>query len=130
MQSRYVVLSSVLFAALLGCQRLTRDAPPESRIKRATVCKSTKAGPPLFIALPFVSGAHFHLRGHTVPDANVYVNGVQIPVGPATANYMRRGRSLPITKAALLERFEKLATNEDLVHNASECRKMLLKAYP
>lgn len=47
----------------------------------------------------------------------------------ALANYMRRGRPLPMAKAELLERFEELEKNDDLTHNAGECRKMLLQAY-
>lgn len=48
----------------------------------------------------------------------------------ALANYMRRGRTLPIAKAQLVRKFKAFETNEDLVHNAGECRKMLRTAYP
>jgi hypothetical protein len=48
----------------------------------------------------------------------------------ALANYMRRGRPLPIAKSDLLRKFETLEMNDDLTHNAGECRKMLLAAYP
>jgi hypothetical protein len=47
----------------------------------------------------------------------------------ALVNYMRRGRPLPLPKSELLVKFEMLEDNEDLTHNAGECRKMLLKAY-
>lgn len=47
----------------------------------------------------------------------------------AMVNYMRRGRSLPMPKADLLKRFETLENNDDLAHNAVECRKMLMTAY-
>jgi hypothetical protein len=45
------------------------------------------------------------------------------------ANYMRRGRPLPMPKRELLKKFEAFENNDDLTHNAGECRKMLIKAY-
>jgi hypothetical protein len=47
----------------------------------------------------------------------------------AIVNYMRRGRPLPIPKTDLLKKFETFEDNDDLMHNASECRRMLIKAY-
>lgn len=47
----------------------------------------------------------------------------------ALANYMRRGRPVPISGTELLKRLKMLERNDDLMHNAGECRKMLMTAY-
>jgi hypothetical protein len=48
----------------------------------------------------------------------------------ALANYLRRGRPLPVSKSELKRAFTEFEANEDLQHNAGECLKMLRTAYP
>jgi len=48
----------------------------------------------------------------------------------ALANYMRRGRPLPISKRELFATFHAMEEDDNLTHNAGECIAMLSKDYP